>query len=215
MKKSVYSLVLSDEVVRAVDRLAYVSGISRSGMINRILAEYASMLTPEKRVNDIFQRVARLAGGDSLFQIQGQPTGNLMSIKSAINYKYNPTIRYSVEITAGNSEYVGEFRAISRSQSRDLLDLLDGFFRLWVQVEAESIPKGLLNVEISPGRMRRRLVAEGKAENSDSQRLGDSIAMYIHLFDRGMNLYFTDKDQCGEALRELYGKYLEEAPVTI
>ena len=40
MKKSVYSLVLSDDVVAAVDRTAYQQGVSRSAMINQILAEY-------------------------------------------------------------------------------------------------------------------------------------------------------------------------------
>ena len=38
MKKSVYSLVLSDDVIAAVDRAAYQNGLSRSAMINRILA---------------------------------------------------------------------------------------------------------------------------------------------------------------------------------
>ena len=39
MNKSIYSLVLSDEVVDAVDALARTEGMSRSAMINRILAE--------------------------------------------------------------------------------------------------------------------------------------------------------------------------------
>ena len=39
MKKSVYSLVLSDNVVRAIDDLAYKMGTNRSNLINSILAE--------------------------------------------------------------------------------------------------------------------------------------------------------------------------------
>ena len=42
MKKSVYSLVLSDDVVEAVDRAAYQNGLSRSAMVNQILADYVS-----------------------------------------------------------------------------------------------------------------------------------------------------------------------------
>ena len=54
MNKSLYSLILSDDVVREIDRLAYKSGTNRSSMINRILAEYVSYTTPEMRFNQIF-----------------------------------------------------------------------------------------------------------------------------------------------------------------
>ena len=37
MNKSVYSLVLSDEVVEAVDHAAYRAGMSRSAFINSVL----------------------------------------------------------------------------------------------------------------------------------------------------------------------------------
>ena len=39
MAKSVYSLVLRDEVVAEIDRLAYRMNTNRSNMINQILAE--------------------------------------------------------------------------------------------------------------------------------------------------------------------------------
>ena len=38
MKKSMYSLMLADEVVKAVDELAAEHGTNRSNMINQILA---------------------------------------------------------------------------------------------------------------------------------------------------------------------------------
>ena len=39
MKRSVYSLVLMDDVIKAVDEQAYRLGTSRSNLINQILAE--------------------------------------------------------------------------------------------------------------------------------------------------------------------------------
>ena len=42
MNKSVYSLVLSDEVIAAVDRAAYRAGMRRSAFINGVLAEAVS-----------------------------------------------------------------------------------------------------------------------------------------------------------------------------
>ena len=55
MKKTVYSLVLSEDVVAEIDRLAYHNGTNRSNMINQILAEYVSYVTPEKKMQDIFR----------------------------------------------------------------------------------------------------------------------------------------------------------------
>ena len=50
MKKSMYSLMLADEVVKAVDELAAEQGTNRSNMINQILAERLELVTPEKHV---------------------------------------------------------------------------------------------------------------------------------------------------------------------
>ena len=40
MKRNAYSLILMDDVVAAVDRLAAQQGTSRSNLINQILAEH-------------------------------------------------------------------------------------------------------------------------------------------------------------------------------
>ena len=62
MAKRVYSLVLSDEVVGEVDRLARRLGTNRSGLINHILAEYLSCDTAENTVRDIFSAARRARG---------------------------------------------------------------------------------------------------------------------------------------------------------
>ena len=53
MSKSLYSLILSDEVIARIDRLATRQGTNRSALVNRILAEYCSMVTPEKRIETV------------------------------------------------------------------------------------------------------------------------------------------------------------------
>lgn len=58
MSKSVYSLVLSDEIVRAIDSLAYRMNTSRSALIDRILAEKLSMQTPEIRMRNIMENIS-------------------------------------------------------------------------------------------------------------------------------------------------------------
>ena len=60
MNRSIYSLLLMDDVVQAVDQLAYAQNTSRSNMINQILAEYLSVKTPEQRMHDIFEQIETL-----------------------------------------------------------------------------------------------------------------------------------------------------------
>ena len=65
MKKNVYSLVLSENVIAAVDRLAYERHTNRSNLINQILAEYVSYETPEMRMQNVFDRMQTLLAYDA------------------------------------------------------------------------------------------------------------------------------------------------------
>ena len=96
MNKSVYSIVLSDDVVAEIDRLAYREGTSRSNMINQILAQYVSYTTPEKRLSDIFSKAVELVDSMDQLQVMLQPSDTHLALKSALRYKYNPTVKYSV-----------------------------------------------------------------------------------------------------------------------
>ena len=57
LQKSLYSLMLMDDVVREIDRLALQQNTNRSNFINQILAEYVSLMTPEKRIGNIFKNI--------------------------------------------------------------------------------------------------------------------------------------------------------------
>ena len=92
MNKSVYSRVLSDEIVQEIDRLAYESGASRSAMINQILADFVRYTTPEKRMREVFSAIEQMLIG-SVFEPQLQPSESMFSLRSALDYKYNPSVR--------------------------------------------------------------------------------------------------------------------------
>ena len=96
MKKSVYSLVLMDDVVKAIDDMAYKLNTSRSNLINQILAEHVSFKTPESLIKDVFDCMRTIM--DNHFQIQGQSSNAMLFIKSPLRYKYKPTIRYRIEL---------------------------------------------------------------------------------------------------------------------
>ena len=91
MSKSIYSLVLSDDVVEAVDALADKSGISRSAMVNRILAERVAYTTPEMRLEEILESLARSMNG--AFMIAEKPSGGTLSARTSLKYRYKPTVK--------------------------------------------------------------------------------------------------------------------------
>ena len=135
MKKNLYSLTLSDEVVREVDALAHRMGTNRSALVNRILAEYVSVPTPERRWNDIFEAIEELMTPTRELVPFFSPGSSTMSLKSSLSYKYRPTVKYEVDLSSGDSQTMGTLNIVFRTQSAALIAAMTNFFRLWVQIE--------------------------------------------------------------------------------
>jgi hypothetical protein len=209
MQKSVYSLVLSDEVVTALDRLAYRSGTSRSALADRILAEYVSCQTPEMRMREIFEQAERLLTAADGFQPLLQPSDSMMSLRSALSYKYNPTVRYSVELFRDGGGSRGELRATVRSQSSALILCMGQFFRLWDKLERAYI--GGADSDVQDGKYVRAL----RLPETSQQRQGEIIADYIRALDGAMKAFFARLDEPEEAARaceRIYKDYLKNDP---
>ena len=60
MKRTMYSLMLSEDVMREIDALAHRMGTNRSNLVNMILAERVEMRTPEQQINDIFSGIEQM-----------------------------------------------------------------------------------------------------------------------------------------------------------
>ena len=186
MNKSVYSLVLSDEIVQEIDRMAYEAGASRSAMINQILADYVRYTTPEKRMREVFSAIEQMLLG-GVFEPQLQPSESMFSLRSALDYKYNPSVRYSVELYKNARPLLGELRVSVRSQNSALVLAMLQFFKLWTRIETTYI--GRVECAIEDGRYLRkfRLSDEGKLTN---EQIGEGIAGYINLLDSALKQYF-------------------------
>lgn len=208
MKKSVYSLVLNDDIVSAIDQAAYEMGASRSGLINKILADYVSYTTPEQKMQNIFEEIGRMMRELDSFKILSHASPSMLSVQSALRYKYNPTVRYSVELITGSQQTVGRLRVLFRTQSAQLLSYLDRFFGLWTDLEKVYLDNyfyGGVECMIEDGRMNR-LLKMPKQKNYDASTLSKAIASYIQSFDCGMKLFFSSGgDQT--AVRQLQSHY--------
>lgn len=216
MNKSVYSLVLMDDVVEQIDRVAYEMNTSRSNMINQILAEYVSYMTPEKRMREIFSAVEQQLAGGSTFQVLLQPSDTMFSLRSALAYKYNPTVRYSVELYRNAKPLLGELRVSLRSQNSTLLLYLLQFFKLWVRVEESFL--GRTESTVEDGRFIRKLVLRSEGAEPDNETVGEAIATYIDLFDRALKAFFanlSDPQRAVVQVQRLYVDYLHGQRILI
>ena len=83
MKKTLYSLMLNEEVVREIDRMAHRMGTNRSALINQILADYTSVVTPERRIENIFHEIEQLVAPARDLVPFFAPHTTSMSLKSS------------------------------------------------------------------------------------------------------------------------------------
>lgn len=205
MKKSVYSLVLSDAVIAAVDRSAYAQGLSRSALINQVLADYVSYVTPEKRMEEVFRTMENLFGNTAYHCVPRQ-SDSLFSLRAPLAYKYNPTIRYSLELFRGADEEgnVGVLRISLRTQNAALLAHLEGFFTLWAQLEQYYTSRPGLSL---PGGRYEKVIRP--IHEMESAALARGLAGYIEAVEENLNCYFSSLGErnAASAVEDGYREY--------
>lgn len=194
MKKTLYSVLLDEGVVREIDRLAHRSGMSRSSLVNQILAEYVDMITPERRIGDVFRAIEDLLRPDTELVPFFAPNAMTMSLKSALDYKYRPTVKYAVELQPAGDDSIGELSVIFRTQSASLLEAMDRFFRLWKRTEDLYLSPRLgreIQCALYENRYVRQLCAP--ARNCSVEELAGAISDYVRLFDRLMKGFLAGR----------------------
>ena len=211
MKKSMYSLMLAEDVVREIDRLAAEKNTNRSNLINQILAEYVSLTTPEKHVQNIFEIVENYIGKIGGYMLYSQPNDMTMSIKSPLQYHYRPTIRYEVEMYRTPKQTIGQLKIIFRTQSADLLVGLTHFFKIWMQLENIYIKhffsKDAIEYGIENGKFTRTFAVPNDSDYTEEQ-IGNAISQYIATFDEMLKDFLAGKYKTTEAIEQRYLSYL-------
>ena len=211
MKKSMYSLILAEDVVREIDRLAAEKNTNRSNLINQILAEYVSLTTPEKHVQNIFEIVENYIGKIGGYMLYSQPNDMTMSIKSPLQYHYRPTIRYEVEMYRTPKQTIGQLKIIFRTQSADLLVGLTRFFKIWMQLENIYIKhffsKDAIEYGIENGKFTRTFAVPNDSDYTEEQ-IGNAISQYIATFDEMLKDFLAGKYKTTEAIEQRYLSYL-------
>lgn len=204
MKKSTYSLILSDDVVKAIDREAVYQGTSRSNLINQILAERMSCVTPEMRMNGIFGYLSDYTQGK--FQVERHRSAPLMILRTAIDYKYRPTLYYKVELDRTASGFLGTLRVTMRTTNVQLLELFESFLIGWIEAEKNYLSRRGCRLDlyqITPGNFQRKLLNTGL----DEEETASAISLYLDEMNKMMQAYFADPMDIGELLPLIGARY--------
>lgn len=216
MKKTLYSLMLNEEVVSEIDRLAHKYGTNRSNLINQILAEHVNLVTPERRINDVFRAMEQLMSPSRELVPFFAPNALTMSLKSSLEYKYRPTVKYEVELYRGNDSALGELSVIFRTQSAALINSMTDFFRVWKSIEdahlrpilGENAPQYALY----DGKFVRSITVPQK--DCSSQELASVISEYIKLFDSMMKGWLSGRYDARE-IEACYYSLLRRSEILI
>lgn len=217
MQKSLYSLILSDSVVSKIDALALKQGTNRSNLINMILADYVSLTTPEMRIDNIFRQVEEvLSLCDNIVPIL-TPNRPTMSVKTTLEYKYRPTVKYDVHLYRDikNGSF-GELTISFRTQSEALIALTGEFFNFWVRLESAYV-SSLFDSGISyycdGGKFIRSLMLDSSKEYSPTE-LAYGISAYIRCLDDIMKGTVSGRYSLDDA-EEIFRSYLNKTNLII
>ena len=200
MSKSVYSMVLDDEVVALIDREAFKRGRSRSQMINEVLAEFVGYSTEERRMIELIDNLNRLlAGTDRLRVVRRQQSA--IDLLSALNYKYSPRVTYSVDLFPDGN--YGELKIALRTTNVELIAITERFFNDFIEVERSAGIEAEYGVR--DGKLVRKL---DFSRVTSAKELADAISEYVNIIDKLFNDYVYDFP-LGVAKRNLSVNFLK------
>lgn len=206
-----YSLMLAEDVIQAIDELASEKNTNRSNLINQILADYVSLTTPEKHVRNIFDIIENFISRQSGDLLYSQPNDMTMSIKSPLQYHYRPTIRYEVEMYRTPRQTIGQLKIIFRTTSSGLLVELTRFFKLWMQLEniyiKQFFSKGAIEYGLENGKFWRTFAVPNDSDYTEEQ-IGNAISQYIATFDEMLKDFLAGRYSSTEELEKRYLQYL-------
>ena len=214
MKKSVYSLVLMDDVIEAIDRLAYERNTNRSNLINQILAENVNFVTPEMRMRDIFTELENILS-ESCYQILDRSSDSMFALRSPIRYKYRPMINYTIELFREPKDIVGRLKVSFRTSSRNFTDAVENFFTRWIRMENDCLSE--VHPEGVPSDFENAKYIRGFLKVSDENELTENdiavaIGEYIKVLDKCIKFYFEhleDEELIEKMIHTSYKEYLE------
>ncbi len=201
MSKSVYSMVLTDEVIGLIDNLALKSGKSRSTLVNEILASYVGYSTSKQRIEEILNFVTEAFEQHRRMRVERRQQSTI-DFLSAINYKYNPRVTYSVELFT-EDEYSGYLKIALRTTSQALITVINDFFNAFIRLERKYL--GNVEYSVVDGKLVRKLKFQ---ERNTTSEIALKLTDYVNNIDKLINAFTADYF-VGNARENLENSYIK------
>ena len=200
--------MLDEAVVREVDALAHRLGTNRSNLINTILAQRVGFVTPEQQIRSVLSAIDRLMQPSRELIPFFAPGARSVSLKSALDYKYRPTVKYEVTLSGGGESF-GVLNVLFRTRSAELLAAMTDFFRCWAKLEASLLPpEERPEMTLEDGRFTRTL--SRPQTDCEPEALAAAITEYVKLFDRCLKAFLAGSADSA-MIRAAYTQYLAGA----
>ena len=203
-----------DDVVEAIDRLAYERNTNRSNLINQILAESVNFVTPEMRMRDIFTQLENILS-ESCYQIMDRSSDSMFALRSPIRYKYRPMVNYTIELFREPKDIAGRLKVSFRTSSKNFTDAIEDFFTGWISMENEYLnevhPEGVLSDFDNAKYVRGFLKISDDNELSENE-IAIAIGEYIKVLDKCIKFYFehiSDEELIEKMIHASYEDYLK------
>lgn len=206
MKKSVYSLMLFDEIVEQIDQLAYLKNTNRSQLINDILAEHIGLETPEQKVQAVLESLEE--NFENKLSVGQMVKNSSIQFGKSLKYKYRPKVRYSYEFIGNGGNKYAVLKISSRTQSQDLNAHFQDFFDIIKGIESSH---AVTDGQYGPGDTNHKFVREFKTSGEvtrDVESITETLTRYLKMIDSAMTHYFADVDSVANIAGELEDIYI-------
>lgn len=170
-------------------------------MLNRILANYLDVETPESTIENVFKRMEEFFLADDGMRFVNNASLSMASVASSLKYRYNPTLKYSVELFPAGD--LGQLKISLRSKNPVLFDKIEKFYSLYVELERSVI--GERTYFYQDGRFTRVFL---RPLSASAEEIGESISSFVKEFDEYLKIYFLSDDE-SQAARKVAAAYAD------
>ncbi len=214
----IYSIIVEDDLMEKVDRVAYKKGMSRSQIINEMMTEYLNLVTPEYKINQVMEEIAKRIHIMNEIQYVSESKGSSIQCRATVGYKYNPKIRYMLELSGKDMSKMATLKIISRTQNTDFYAHLLKFFKLVEAVE-EMDRIGFTRYSIRKSQFRKdgnRIIRDfyydWMHEDLSIEEISKFLSNYIEMLNHSMNAYFNQLNigdtEKYKLIKKIYSQYI-------
>lgn len=197
MANKMYSLMLMEEVVREIDRLAYEKRTNRSSLINEILAERVGFKTETALLKSYKDTLLSYMDTQSAWQRTSHDTDQSIQVRTFLPYKYNPSIVYRLDFEEIDGRKMTAIRLFSRSSATLFIENLNTFFRKINQAELEYLKKMGVYKYINASDEKNELyfvryLPTDWTEEKNHREDAEKIFHYLRGIDEALKSYFDE-----------------------